>query len=314
MKKIIVLFFITIIVAFGIFYYCTNNSYSTKQNQIQTDKPAPATAVTKSSASETAITNHSVSDTAVADKSVSETAITNDSDTAVASRSDNPDTEADTSSLLPDDISSITDNNETVPLDTMPSSYTVLVNRDHLLPKNYVPDDLVYVDIPFDTYGKKENHKMRKAAAKAVKALISKAKKNKLNLFGISAFRSYKRQKDIYKRNIKHKGKEKTDYYSAEAGSSEHQTGLTIDLSTRSIGYDLVEALAHTKEGKWLEKNCYKYGFIIRYPKGKEKITGYKYEPWHIRYVGKNMAKYLYQKNLTLEEYYGIVISKGEKK
>ena len=91
-------------------------------------------------------------------------------------------------------------------------------------------------------------------------------------------------------------------------GSSEHQTGLTIDVSAKSVGYRLDQSFGDTKEGKWLAKHCHEYGFIIRYPYGKEKITGYSYEPWHIRYVGISIAGYLYKNDLTLEEYYGVTM------
>jgi zinc D-Ala-D-Ala carboxypeptidase len=97
-------------------------------------------------------------------------------------------------------------------------------------------------------------------------------------------------------------GQEAADTYSARAGFSEHQTGLVLDLNTVDISFD------NTNESNWLRDNSYKYGFIIRYPKGKENITGYTYEPWHIRYVGKNLAKEIYNNGdyLTLEEYFGI--------
>ena len=97
-------------------------------------------------------------------------------------------------------------------------------------------------------------------------------------------------------------GKEKADTYSARAGYSEHQTGLAIDLNSIDMTFD------NTDESNWLKDNCYKYGFIIRYPNDKEDITGYMYEPWHIRYVGKNLANVLYNNGdwITLEEYYGI--------
>lgn len=98
-------------------------------------------------------------------------------------------------------------------------------------------------------------------------------------------------------------GKAHADKYSAKPGMSEHQTGLAIDLSTPSIKNELVEKFDTTKEGIWLRDNCYKYGFIIRYPKSKEDITGYAYEPWHVRYVGKEVAQEIYDKALTLEEY-----------
>lgn len=97
-------------------------------------------------------------------------------------------------------------------------------------------------------------------------------------------------------------GKEKADTYSARAGYSEHQTGLAIDVNTVDMTFD------NTDESNWLSNNCYKYGFVIRYPKDKESITGYMYEPWHIRYVGKDLASKLYNNGnpITFEEYYGI--------
>ena len=95
-------------------------------------------------------------------------------------------------------------------------------------------------------------------------------------------------------------------------GSSEHQTGLTIDVSAQSVSYRLDQRFGDTKEGKWLAKHCHEYGFIIRYPYDKEIITGYSYEPWHIRYVGTTVAAYLYKNNLTLEEYYGVTLKDME--
>lgn len=136
--------------------------------------------------------------------------------------------------------------------------------------------------------------------------MFAGAKKKGYTLKGVSAYRSYERQKQIYDNNVRSRGTTQTDKVSAVPGSSEHQTGLSIDVSSDSVGCSIETSFGSTKEGKWLEKNCYKYGFIIRYPKDKTKITGYSYEPWHIRYVGKNLAKYLYKNNLTLEEYYKI--------
>lgn len=113
-------------------------------------------------------------------------------------------------------------------------------------------------------------------------------------------------QKSIYSRNVALHGKKATDSLSAKPGSSEHQTGLTIDVSASSVGCLLTERFGSTKEGRWLAKNAHKYGYIIRYPKGKTKLTGYSYEPWHIRYVGVSYASYLKKNKLTLEELYGV--------
>ena len=108
----------------------------------------------------------------------------------------------------------------------------------------------------------------------------------------------------MYDRYVKRDGKKKADIYSARPGYSEHQTGLCTDINTVDSSF------ANTKEAKWLADNSYKYGFILRFPKGKEDITGYKYEPWHYRYVGEETAKIIYDEDLTLEEYYAYYIEK----
>ena len=123
-----------------------------------------------------------------------------------------------------------------------------------------------------------------------------------LNLYISSGYRSYYDQKYIYNGYVNRDGQAAADRYSARAGHSEHQTGLAFDLNTINASF------ANTPEGKWVEANCYKYGLILRYPKGKEGITGYMYESWHLRYVGVELASKLYNDGewLTLEEYFGI--------
>lgn len=135
----------------------------------------------------------------------------------------------------------------------------------------------------------------------AFSKLKSAASAEGVELKIISGFRSYNSQKSIYNNYVKRDGKTQADTYSARAGHSEHQTGLAIDVN--SLNFDF----ADTKEGQWLQNNAYKYGFIIRYPKGKENITGYRYEPWHLRYIG-DLSKELYNGGdwVTLEEYLGI--------
>ena len=117
----------------------------------------------------------------------------------------------------------------------------------------------------------------------------------------LSGFRSYDTQNTIYNNYINIYGKELTDTFSAQPGHSEHQTGLAMDVGSIDDNY------GETPEGKWLAENAHNYGFIIRYPRGKEAITGYKYEPWHIRYLGKDIATRVYNSGLTLEEYLGAV-------
>lgn len=209
--------------------------------------------------------------------------------------------------LLPADLDSIREPVQKVPLDTVPSSYTALVNRDYLLPSSYVPQDLVVPKVRFSHSEQGDKRKLRKAAAKSLEKMFRAAEKEKIIIYGVSGYRSYQRQESIYRRNVALRGRKATDALSAKPGSSEHQTGLTIDVSSAAVSGLLTERLAQTKEGKWLAKNAHKYGYIIRYPKGKSKITGYSYEPWHIRYVGVTVATYLYKNKLTLEEYYGVI-------
>lgn len=214
--------------------------------------------------------------------------------------------------LLPSGLQSILDPSDTMPLDTLPGSYTVFVSRDYLLPADYIPKDLVELKVRFSSDTHDDKRKLRKVAAEALEDMFRAAEKKGVILYGVSGYRSYERQQSIYNRNVSLHGKKATDALSAKPGSSEHQTGLTIDVSVSSLGCLLTERFAQTKEGKWLAKNAHKYGYIIRYPKGKSKITGYSYEPWHIRYVGVTVATYLYRNELTLEEYYGISCNEDE--
>ncbi len=123
------------------------------------------------------------------------------------------------------------------------------------------------------------------------------------NIYISSGFRSYSRQDEIYNRYVSRDGKDAADTYSARPGHSEHQTGLAFDLNT------IDSSFADTPEGKWVAENCHKYGFIVRYAKDKEHITGYMYEPWHIRYLGTEIATAVYESGLCLEEYLGITSS-----
>lgn len=185
------------------------------------------------------------------------------------------------------------------------SSMLVLVNKYHALPDAYKPKDLITPDVPFPFSEDLPKKKMRKKAAHALEDLFKRAKKEKLELYGQSGYRSYDRQSTIFEQNVKSKGEKKANNLSAKPGQSEHQTGLSIDVSAKSVDYRIDEDFGDSKEGQWLKEHAYESGFIIRYPKGKESITKYNYEPWHIRYVGKNAAEVIHSKNITLEEYLG---------
>ncbi|RGD75110.1 M15 family metallopeptidase [Anaerofustis stercorihominis] len=187
---------------------------------------------------------------------------------------------------------------------TNPNEYDAVVNKNRHLPSNYKPKDLVEANVDY-AQSNLAVRPLRKEAAKALEALFADAKQAGYDFYALSGFRSYKMQVDVYKDNIAQYGsEEKANFYSAKAGESEHQLGLSMDVTTKEVNFKLTESLGSTDAGKWLEDNCYKNGFIIRFPKGKEKITGYSYEPWHVRYVGKTLAKVLHDNKLTLEEYF----------
>ncbi|MDY0395268.1 M15 family metallopeptidase [Virgibacillus halophilus] len=178
-----------------------------------------------------------------------------------------------------------------------------LVNKNHALPSDFVPKDLVTPDIPFPFTEDLPKKQVRKPAAKALEKMFAAAKKDGVNLYGQSGYRSYERQESLFSAYAEKDGKAAANKYSARPGQSEHQTGLAMDVTSPDIQFDINENFANTKEGKWLAEHCDEYGFIIRYPKSKEDITKYEYEAWHVRYVGKKAAKQITKNNSTLEEY-----------
>lgn len=177
-----------------------------------------------------------------------------------------------------------------------PSSYLVLVNKNHKLNKDYVPIDLENISIRYSN----EDKYLRKKAKEQFEKLSEDAKLQGYRIVAVSAYRDYNYQQELFNYYVKEKGIDYALECSAKEGHSEHQTGLAVDVEGSNKDYD---NFADTKEFIWMINNSYKYGFILRYPKGKEYITGFKYEPWHYRYVGEEVAKYIYDNNLTLEEY-----------
>lgn len=175
--------------------------------------------------------------------------------------------------------------------------YDILINKKHRLTPQDIPADLVEAGIPFVAPVGDPKRLLENQTEKAVRELFAMAHSHGIHLYGISGYRSYHRQKELY-------NPDKNPLYVAPPGGSEHQTGLALDVSSHSVNLDLVEEFSETPEGIWLAKNAPLYGFIIRYPKSKENITGYAYEPWHIRYVTKPLALYLTITGMTLEEYH----------
>jgi D-alanyl-D-alanine carboxypeptidase len=182
-----------------------------------------------------------------------------------------------------------------------PDSMLVHVDKDRKLPDGYEPNDLVYPNVSLNG-SVKEKTRMRKEAALALEELFTDASNEGVELTAVSAYRSFKRQVELHNTYVSTHGEEWTNKFSAIPGTSEHQTGLSIDVSSPAYGNRLEQGFGDTKEGKWLAENAHRFGFIIRYPKDKVDITKYNYEPWHIRYIGKKYATYLYEHNLALEE------------
>lgn len=170
----------------------------------------------------------------------------------------------------------------------------LIVNKTYSLPEDYMP-------VGAEGY-QRCNECITEETKEAFSAMQADAWSLGLNLYISSGYRSYTYQNGLYNRYVEKDGKEAADKYSARAGYSEHQTGLAFDLNT------IDDSFAETAEGKWIKDNCYRYGLILRYPKGKEAQTGYQYESWHLRYVGKELAEKLYNNGnwITLEEYYNL--------
>lgn len=177
----------------------------------------------------------------------------------------------------------------------------ILVNRNNPLSKDYMPFDLI---VPNINNPVKEDLLLRKEAARALEELLTKANKDKIDFYCLSGYRSFNIQEQLYNEKVRSSGKVMADKYVAYPGQSEHQTGLALDIANlESVNQLLRSSFGKTQEGIWLQNNAWKFGFIIRYPKGKEKITGYSYEPWHIRYVGIKASKEMKSKDMVLEEY-----------
>ena len=177
-----------------------------------------------------------------------------------------------------------------------PNKYDVLVNKKYKLPEDYIPNDLEEVNINY-AY---EHKYLRHEAKIAFENMAYDASKLGYKIILVSAYRNYQYQQSLYQEYVDTMGIEYAKMCSAEAGHSEHQTGLALDIMGSNGDYNL---FSESKEFVWVKENAHKYGFILRYPENKTKITGFKYEPWHYRYVGTTLATYLYENDLTLDEY-----------
>ncbi len=186
---------------------------------------------------------------------------------------------------------------------TLLNNKTILINKHIYLKEDYIPDDLVKISEKYTSSTKY----LVKEANIWLEKMIEDIKKDNLNIRIISAYRSYDYQKELYNKYVTKDGISLADTYSARPGYSEHQTGLVIDIDNGITNYEDFES---TEEYKWMQSNSYKYGYILRYPKDKQNITGFIYESWHYRYVGKEIAKYIHENDITFDEYYVRFIKK----
>ena len=175
-------------------------------------------------------------------------------------------------------------------------------NKYYKLSESYEPNDLVEVK---NWYSYGSNNKLRKEAYESFVNMFNKAKEDNITLIINSSYRSYKEQQEVYNDYLSKNTQEYTDKYAARPGHSEHQTGLAIDLTTYGANGDNFD---QTEAFRWLSENAFRYGYILRYPKGKETITGYNYESWHYRYVGVEAATTIHDSDITFDEYYAYYI------
>lgn len=186
--------------------------------------------------------------------------------------------------------------------------YKILVNKENRLEPNFVPESLITTDENENNFHKFQDPMQKPTIHTMVLPYFLKmqqdAKKAGFNIIVDSGYRSYEYQQVVWNYFLEEIGLEETKKRVALPGTSEHQTGLAIDVGYIINGKFIDEVEEAQLETQWLFQNAYKYGFILRYPKGKEEITGYNYEPWHYRFVGLELAKKLFDENITLEEYY----------
>lgn len=186
---------------------------------------------------------------------------------------------------------------------THPSSLWVVVAKQRPLKKlDYVPSNLGKPPVATNTQKTAEEQSLRTTIFDATEQLFADAKTAGHDIFIASGYRSFDLQQMYYSNYVRVSGQAEADKYSAKPGTSEHQTGIAFDISLSDRSCYLEACFGETKAGQWLASNAYKYGFILRYPADKTTTTGYQYEPWHFRFVGKDLAVALKDSGLTLDE------------
>ncbi|MDQ3065001.1 MAG: M15 family metallopeptidase [bacterium] len=182
-----------------------------------------------------------------------------------------------------------------------------VVNKTRPLPQGYVPPDLIVPNVRLRLGASNEQMQISSQIESDLKAMFAAATNEHVSLVFGSGYRSEALQRQFYNSYVAQDGQAEADRLSARPGTSEHQTGLSFDATSPSGKCHLETCFEDLPEGKWLRENAHKYGFIIRYVKGEESVTGYDYEPWHIRWVGKTLSSEMRRTNVqTLEEFFGL--------
>ena len=188
---------------------------------------------------------------------------------------------------------------------TDPTSIWVIVNKTKPIAAEYAPNDLTLPAVQLQTGKTSQEMSVRRDAATELEKMFAAAKEQGVQLKLASGYRSYDLQEYYYNSLVRSLGAEEANKVSAKPGTSEHQTGLAVDIASYSNDVCHLETCFGTMpEGQWLANNAHTYGFIIRYPQSKTAVTGYNYEPWHVRYVGKELAAQLQKTGQTLEEFF----------
>lgn len=187
-----------------------------------------------------------------------------------------------------------------------PGSIWWIVNKERPLSDDYTPAELAAPDIELRWARTAESMQVDARIIQPLEEMIKAAAQAGHELMLISGYRSEDYQRELYQNYVRQYGEEEARRFSAPPGTSEHQTGLVVDLGRPDGECEIQECFGETEEGKWLASNAYKYGFIVRYTQGDEDITGYMYEPWHFRYVGEDLARELHEAAVTMEEFFNV--------
>jgi D-alanyl-D-alanine carboxypeptidase len=188
------------------------------------------------------------------------------------------------------------------------SSPWVVVNKGRVLPSNYVPGNLITPNVRLRLSSSSPEMHLRSDAAAAMEKMFAAAKNDQVNLMLESGYRSYNAQVGVYGGYVASSGVAKADTFSARPGHSEHQTGLAADIEPLSRTCEVEQCFENTPEGQWLAANAYKFGFVIRYQKNTQNLTGYEYEPWHVRYLGTDLSNEIHNSGQTLEQFFNLPI------